>query len=121
MTVSEQKRIKLDARVVKCWFIGYSKREKAYRFEDIKSGRVLVSRDAQFMEDVFDGGRRGYNEAVIVDQNEEETTDQESSSDDETMKATAPSQEFEPGSKERSHWRKRWRLHGPSFRADFRR
>uniref|UniRef100_A0AAV1ULL7 CCHC-type domain-containing protein n=1 Tax=Peronospora matthiolae TaxID=2874970 RepID=A0AAV1ULL7_9STRA len=28
--------------------------EKAYRFEEIKSGRVLVSRDAQFMEDVFD-------------------------------------------------------------------
>uniref|UniRef100_A0AAV1VDM7 CCHC-type domain-containing protein n=1 Tax=Peronospora matthiolae TaxID=2874970 RepID=A0AAV1VDM7_9STRA len=32
--------------------------EKAYRFEKIKSGRVLVSRDAQFMEDVFDSGRR---------------------------------------------------------------
>uniref|UniRef100_A0AAV1TL77 CCHC-type domain-containing protein n=1 Tax=Peronospora matthiolae TaxID=2874970 RepID=A0AAV1TL77_9STRA len=31
---------------------------KADRFEEIKSGRVLVSRDAQFMEDVFDSGRR---------------------------------------------------------------
>ena len=74
--------------------------EKAYRFEEIKSGRVLVSRDAQFMEDVFDGGRRSYDEEVIVDlQEEAETTDQETSSEDETIKGTAQRQDFEPGSK----------------------
>uniref|UniRef100_A0AAV1VAU9 Integrase catalytic domain-containing protein n=1 Tax=Peronospora matthiolae TaxID=2874970 RepID=A0AAV1VAU9_9STRA len=54
------KRSKLDARSIQCRFIGYSDHEKAYRFEEIKSRRVLVSRDAQFMENVFDSGRRDY-------------------------------------------------------------
>ncbi|OWY95848.1 Integrase, catalytic core protein, partial [Phytophthora megakarya] len=39
---------------------GVADHEKAYRFEELDSGRVFVTRDAQFMEDVFDGGRREY-------------------------------------------------------------
>uniref|UniRef100_A0AAV1T8D3 Uncharacterized protein n=1 Tax=Peronospora matthiolae TaxID=2874970 RepID=A0AAV1T8D3_9STRA len=58
--VPKPKRSKLDARSIQCRFIGYSDHEKAYRFEEIKSRRVLVSRDAQFMENVFDSGRRDY-------------------------------------------------------------
>uniref|UniRef100_A0AAV1UYL3 Uncharacterized protein n=1 Tax=Peronospora matthiolae TaxID=2874970 RepID=A0AAV1UYL3_9STRA len=46
VTVPKQKRIKFDAQSVYCRFIGYSEHEKAYRFEEIKSRRVLVSRDA---------------------------------------------------------------------------
>uniref|UniRef100_A0AAV1TY97 Reverse transcriptase Ty1/copia-type domain-containing protein n=1 Tax=Peronospora matthiolae TaxID=2874970 RepID=A0AAV1TY97_9STRA len=53
--------------------------EKAYRFEEIRSGRVLVSRDAQFMEDVFDSGRRDYVQAEVVLEDEEGTTDEDSS------------------------------------------
>ena len=58
--VPKPKRSKLDARSIQCRFIGYSDHEKAYRFEEIKSGRVLVSRDALFMENVFDSGKRDY-------------------------------------------------------------
>ena len=67
--VPKPKRSKLDARSVHCRFIGYSDHEKAYRFEEIRSGRVLVSRDAQFMENIFDSGRRDYvpDEAILED------------------------------------------------------
>ena len=69
--VPKEKRSKFDARSVRCRFIGYADHEKAYRFEEIKSGRVLVSRDAQFMEDVFDSGRRDYAQDEIVLEDEE--------------------------------------------------
>uniref|UniRef100_A0AAV1TPS2 Reverse transcriptase Ty1/copia-type domain-containing protein n=1 Tax=Peronospora matthiolae TaxID=2874970 RepID=A0AAV1TPS2_9STRA len=52
---------------------------KAYRFEEIKSGRVLVSRDAQFMEDVFDSGRRDYVQAEVILEDEEGSPDEDSS------------------------------------------
>ena len=72
------KRSKLDARSVHCQFIGYSDHEKAYRFEEIRSGRVLVSRDAQFMENIFDSERLDYipDEAILEDEQltEEEYT-----------------------------------------------
>jgi hypothetical protein len=58
--VPSEKRSKLDARSVLCRFLGYSDHEKAYRFEELSSGRIIVSRDAQFMEDTFDSGKRGY-------------------------------------------------------------
>ena len=35
---------------------------------------MLVSRDAKFMEDTFDGGRSGRNNEVVV-QNDDEATD----------------------------------------------
>ena len=49
-------------------FLGYEEHLKSYRFEDISSGRVTVSRDAQFMEDVFDG-RRSVQEQAVTDLN----------------------------------------------------
>lgn len=67
--VTKPKWSKLDARSIHCRFIGYSDYEKAYRFEVIKSRRVQVSRDAQFMENVFDSERREYlqDEAIVED------------------------------------------------------
>ncbi|KAF1328946.1 Gag-pol polyprotein, partial [Globisporangium splendens] len=56
--VPSEKRSKLGARSVLCRFLGYSDHEKAYRFEELSSGRIVVSRDAQFMEDTFDSGKR---------------------------------------------------------------
>ncbi|GMF42184.1 unnamed protein product [Phytophthora lilii] len=50
------------------------------------------------MEDVFDGGRRSYDEKVVVVLRDEDATDQESS-EDETEESAAPHQDFEPGSK----------------------
>ena len=61
MIVPKERRRNIDARSVCWWFLDYSEHQKAYRFEDLRSGRgrgrVVVSRDAQFMEDMFDSGR----------------------------------------------------------------
>ena len=67
VTVPKEKRSKFDARSVRCRFLGFSEHEKAYRFEEVDSNRVLVSRDAKFMEDTFDGEGRNcrYNEVVV--------------------------------------------------------
>ncbi|POM70162.1 Hypothetical protein PHPALM_13445, partial [Phytophthora palmivora] len=62
-------------------------------FEEIKSGRVLVSRDAQFMEDVFDGGRRNFGEDVVVVLRDEDATDQEESSEPEESKEEEAAQD----------------------------
>ncbi|KAJ8566600.1 hypothetical protein ON010_g6522 [Phytophthora cinnamomi] len=84
----------------------YSEHEKAYRFEEIESGRVLVSRDAQFMEDVFDGGRRKYATKEVViglpDEDDEDATDEETpseSDEDGSEDEAARDEDFEPGSK----------------------
>ncbi|KAG6613804.1 Retrovirus-related Pol polyprotein from transposon TNT 1-94 [Phytophthora cinnamomi] len=104
--VPKAKRSKFDARSVRCRFLGYSEHEKAYRFEEIESGRVLVSRDAQFMEDVFDGGRRKYaTKGVVIglpDEDDEDATDEETSSEsdkDGSEDEAARDEDFEPGSK----------------------
>uniref|UniRef100_H3H8T6 Integrase catalytic domain-containing protein n=1 Tax=Phytophthora ramorum TaxID=164328 RepID=H3H8T6_PHYRM len=39
--VPKAKRTKFDARSVRCRFLGYSEHEKAYRFEELESSRVL--------------------------------------------------------------------------------
>ncbi|KAG3103454.1 Retrovirus-related Pol polyprotein from transposon TNT 1-94 [Phytophthora idaei] len=98
--VPKEKRTKFDARSVRCRFLGYSEHEKAYRSEELESGRVLMSRDAQFMEDVFDGGRRDYHQREVVVIQDEETTDQDSlQSDEDDKEEAARNDGFEPGSK----------------------
>ena len=79
--------------------MGYADHEKAYRFEEIKSGRVLVSRDAQFMEDVFDSGRRNYVQLEVVLENEEGSTDEDSSCSNKEEEENVQDQDVEPGSK----------------------
>uniref|UniRef100_H3H9M0 Uncharacterized protein n=1 Tax=Phytophthora ramorum TaxID=164328 RepID=H3H9M0_PHYRM len=103
--VPKAKRTKFDARSVRCRFLGYSEHEKAYRFEELESSRVLVSRDAQFMEDVFDSGRRDYHQREVVVIQDEETTDQDSSQSDENDNEeeeedeAARDEDFGPGNK----------------------
>uniref|UniRef100_H3H767 Reverse transcriptase Ty1/copia-type domain-containing protein n=1 Tax=Phytophthora ramorum TaxID=164328 RepID=H3H767_PHYRM len=103
--VPKAKRTKFDARSVRCRFLGYSEHEKAYRFEELESSRVLVSRDAQFMEDVFDNGRRDYHQREVVVIQDEETTDQDSSQSDEDdneeeeEEEAARDEDFGPGHK----------------------
>ena len=99
--VPKEKRSKFDARSVRCRFMGYADHEKAYRFEEIKSGRVLVSRDAQFMEDVFDSGKHDYVQAEVVLEDEEGSTDGDSSSpnEEEEEQENVLYDEAEPGSK----------------------
>ncbi|KAF1318440.1 Gag-pol polyprotein, partial [Globisporangium splendens] len=86
--VPSAKRLKLDARSTRCRFLGYSEHEKAYRFEDIASGRVFVSRDAKFMEDIFDDGQRHGGATTkqanidIVDDNTDEEDSRHDDSDE---------------------------------------
>ena len=72
MHVPRERRSKLNARSVVCRFLGYSDHEKAYRFEQLLSGRLVVSRD--FMEDTFDSGNRtqvGSNAVGLYDNHED--------------------------------------------------
>ena len=48
---------KLDSRTVSCYFIGYSKRSKGYKFYDPTTKSIFETGNARFFEDVeFDGG-----------------------------------------------------------------
>ena len=38
----------------RCRFQGYAEHEKSYRFEEVSTGKIKVSRDAQFKEDTFE-------------------------------------------------------------------
>lgn len=48
--IYSQKRQKLDDKSVKCIFIGYSNKFKAYKLYNPMKGRVIVSRDVIFNE-----------------------------------------------------------------------
>ncbi|OWZ15093.1 Gag-pol Polyprotein [Phytophthora megakarya] len=100
--VPKEKRSKLDARSMRCRFLGYSDHEKAYRFEELDSGRMFVTRDAQFMEDIFDGGKREHTSnhvtVVLQDEDDEGSTDDDGSSEVDEDEA-ARYEDFEPGSK----------------------
>lgn len=48
--VPDVKRSKLDEKSIKLTFVGYSEEHKGYRFLDRLTNRVIVSRDARFIE-----------------------------------------------------------------------
>lgn len=100
VTIPKAKRTKFDASSIRCRFLGYSDHKKAYRFEELDSGRVLVSRDAQFMEDVFDGGKRNNapEDAPIDFQDDEEATDADSQQEEKTEE-TARDADMDSGNK----------------------
>ncbi|GKA91667.1 retrovirus-related pol polyprotein from transposon TNT 1-94 [Tanacetum coccineum] len=55
--VKDVARDKLDAKSVKCTFIGYGSDEMGYRFWDLKSHKVIRSRDVTFNEDSLYGAK----------------------------------------------------------------
>ncbi|GJZ83472.1 retrovirus-related pol polyprotein from transposon TNT 1-94 [Tanacetum coccineum] len=55
--VKDVARDKLDAKSVKCTFIGYGSDELGYRFWDSKSHKVIRSRDVTFNEDSLYGAK----------------------------------------------------------------
>jgi len=109
--VPSEKRSKLDARSTLCRFLGYSDHEKAYRFEELSSSRILVSRDAQFMEDTFDSGKHGQVGSKAVEfRDADEATDGEDSDDrdDEDSDEGMGEHATEPAStSERPQWQQR--------------
>lgn len=48
--VPDTKRKKLDSKARKLTFVGYAMEQKAYRFLDIETDQIIVSRDARFIE-----------------------------------------------------------------------
>ncbi|GJY36504.1 retrovirus-related pol polyprotein from transposon TNT 1-94 [Tanacetum coccineum] len=55
--VKDVARDKLDAKTVKCTFIGYGSDETEYRFWDSKGHKVVRSRDVTFNEDSLYGAK----------------------------------------------------------------
>ena len=49
--VPDNKRVKLDAKSLKCIFLGVSEESKAYRPFDPISRKIIISRDVVFEED----------------------------------------------------------------------
>jgi len=49
--VPDHRRVKLDAKSLKCVFLGVSENSKAYRFFDPISQKIIISRDVVFEED----------------------------------------------------------------------
>lgn len=48
--VPKEKRLKLDMKAEKMIFVGYAEGRKAYRFLDPETNRIVISRDAKFIE-----------------------------------------------------------------------
>ena len=48
--VPNVKRGKLDSKARKLVFVGYAIEQKAYRFVDLETGKITISRDARFIE-----------------------------------------------------------------------
>ena len=80
--VPQEKRSKLDSKASLCRFLGYSEHTKSYRFEEVSTGRLTVSRDAQFRENTFDGGIREFSPDPTTIDLQEQDEDQEDATDD---------------------------------------
>ena len=51
--VPKAERQKLDSKSLKCFFVGYSLTQKAYRFWDAENRKIKISRDVVFDEQLF--------------------------------------------------------------------
>ncbi|GJT15050.1 retrovirus-related pol polyprotein from transposon TNT 1-94 [Tanacetum coccineum] len=70
--VKDVARDKLDAKSVKCKFIGYGSDEIEYRFWDSKSHKVVRSRDATFNEDSLYGAKAETNSSNLTKRNQKD-------------------------------------------------
>ncbi|CAI5746576.1 unnamed protein product [Peronospora destructor] len=78
--VPQEKRLKFDLKSSLCRFLGYAEHQKSYRFEDVSTGAIKISRDATYMESTFDDGVRKYNSgSTIVECHHQEDDEQDTS------------------------------------------
>ena len=56
--IPKDERRKLDAKSIKCIFIGYCDDQKAYKLFDIGTHRFLASRDLVFHENTNEGDKK---------------------------------------------------------------
>uniref|UniRef100_A0AAV1VGZ7 Integrase catalytic domain-containing protein n=1 Tax=Peronospora matthiolae TaxID=2874970 RepID=A0AAV1VGZ7_9STRA len=75
--VPQDKRAKFDSKSSLCRFLGYAEHQKSYRFEEVSTGAIKISRDATFMEDKFDEGPRNYNDESSVVEFDDHDEDEE--------------------------------------------
>ncbi|GKE99459.1 retrovirus-related pol polyprotein from transposon TNT 1-94 [Tanacetum coccineum] len=70
--VKDVARDKLDAKSVKCTFIGYGSYEMGYRFWDSKSHKVVRSRDATFNENSLYGAKAATDSSNLTKPNQKD-------------------------------------------------
>ncbi|GJU47681.1 retrovirus-related pol polyprotein from transposon TNT 1-94 [Tanacetum coccineum] len=70
--VKDVARDKLDAKSVKCTFIGYGSDEMGYRFWDSKSHKVVRSRDVTFNEDSLYGAKAATDSSNLIKPNQKD-------------------------------------------------
>lgn len=75
--VPKDKRAKFDSKSSLCRFLGYAEHQKSYRFEEVSTGAIKISRDATFMEDKFDESSRSYNDESSAVEFEDQEQDEE--------------------------------------------
>ncbi|GJX90710.1 retrovirus-related pol polyprotein from transposon TNT 1-94 [Tanacetum coccineum] len=72
LKVKDVARDKLDAKSVKCTFIGYGSYEMGYRFWDSKSHKVVRSRDATFNENSLYGAKAATDSSNLTKPNQKD-------------------------------------------------
>lgn len=77
--VPETKRKKLDSKAKKLTFVGYAMEQKAYRFVDLQTDQITVSRDARFIE--LDNGTASVDIPTREEQKENEKVAEENEED----------------------------------------
>ncbi|CEG36319.1 retrovirus-related pol polyprotein from transposon tnt 1-94, partial [Plasmopara halstedii] len=102
--IPKEKRSKVDAKAVLCRFSGYSEHQKTYRLEERSTGKIIMSRAAQFKEGTFDDENKSYNKIVTSqdddkDDDEEILTDNDMDSEAEQTDDQNIDTNFELGSK----------------------
>ena len=84
--VPDNKRVKLDAKSLKCVLLGVSEESKAYRQFDPISKMIIVSRDVVFEEDQEWSWDDSHKQAIVADLEwkvkEEASTEEESNGDE---------------------------------------
>jgi hypothetical protein len=100
--VPKEDRRKLDAKAIKCIFIGYSSDHKAYKMFDPNTHKVFASRDVLFHEHVDEGHKvdsydewhipSNYDENVkeVADVEQEQEHDEDSSNMDTSSSQSTP-------------------------------
>ncbi|KAM1826104.1 hypothetical protein ACFX13_025496 [Malus domestica] len=84
--VPDSKRVKLNAKSLKCVFLGVSEESKAYRLFDPTSKKIIISRDVVFEEDQEWSWDDSHKQAILADLewevDEEASTEKESNGDE---------------------------------------
>jgi hypothetical protein len=110
--VSDEKRSKLDPKVEKCIFIGYSFKQKGYRCFNPSTRKLQVSRDV-----VFDEMVSWYSPVKVVKDGEARNGDVSSNVEQESQLISGP-QEFSISGSSNIPWKGRLRssniVHGSS-------